>query len=115
MEDKKTDIVNEENKEKEFAGDGKRPTDENIVFIGSKPLINYIKSIMIQFNKKDIREVIIKSRGRFISKAVDAAEISKRMLEKQAIKIKGISIASESFEKEGKKINVSTMDIVLSV
>ena len=99
MEDKKTDIVNEENKEKEFAGDGTRPTDENIVFIGSKPLINYIKSIMIQFNKK----------------AVDAAEISKRMLEKQAIKIKGISIASESFEKEGKKINVSTMDIVLSV
>ena len=68
---------------------------------------------MIQFNKKDIREVIIKSRGRFISKAVDAAEISKRMLEKQAIKIKGISIASESFEKEGKKITDGEVQAIL--
>lgn len=115
MEDKKTDIINEENKEKKFAEDGKRLIDENIVFIGSKPLINYIKSIMMQFNKKNTQEVIIKSRGKFISKAVDAAEISKRMLEKQAVKIKGISIASESFEKEGKRTNVSTMDIVLSI
>ena len=88
--------------------------NENIVFVGSKPLINYIKSITMQFNKRNAPEVIIKSRGKFISKAVDAAEVAKRMLEKKAVKVKGISISSESFEKDGKTTNISTMDIVLS-
>lgn len=115
MEIKNKDAANEGSKEKGFSIDEKRLIEQNIVFIGTKPLINYVKSIMMQFNKNNVREVIIKSRGKFISKAVDAAEISKRMLEKQAVKIKGISIASESFEKEGKKTNVSTMDIILSI
>jgi len=56
---------------------------------------------------------VIKSRGKFISKAVDVAEVSKRSLEGQQIKVKSISISSESFETEGRRTNISTMDIVL--
>ncbi len=89
-------------------------SEENIVFIGSKPLVNYIKSIMMQFNKRNASEVIIKSRGKFISKAVDAAEVSKRVLEKKGVKIKSISTSSDSFEKEGKRTNISIMEIILS-
>lgn len=89
--------------------------DDNVIFIGSKPLVNYIKSILMQFNKKDVLEVIIRSRGKFISKAVDAVEVVKRIVEDRQIKVKSINISSESFEKEGRKTNVSTMDIVLGI
>ena len=87
--------------------------NNNIIFIGSKPLVNYIKGVITQFIKKDSSEVIIKSRGRFISKAVDVAEVSKRTLADKNIKVKSINISSESFETEGKRTNISTMDIVL--
>ena len=87
---------------------------DNVLFVGSKPLINYIRGVMIQFTRKDASEVIIKSRGKFISKAVDIAEVAKRSLTDKGVFVKGINIASESFETEGKKTNVSTMEIVLA-
>ena len=92
----------------------KKKENDNIIFIGSKPLVNYIRGVITQFTKWNAPEVTIKSRGKFISKAVDVAEISKRSLEGKSIKIKDIKVASESFEVEGKKTNISTMDIVLS-
>lgn len=88
-------------------------TSDNTVFIGSKPLVNYIRGVITQFTKWNAPEVVIKSRGKFISKAVDVAEISKRSLEDMRIHIKSINVASESFEAEGKKTNISTMNIVL--
>ncbi|MBS3077268.1 RNA-binding protein [Candidatus Pacearchaeota archaeon] len=87
-------------------------SNDNSVFIGSKPLVNYIRGVITQFMRKDAAEVVIRSRGKFISKAVDVAEIAKRSLE-NAVKVKEIKIGSESFESEGKKTNISTMDIVL--
>jgi len=86
---------------------------DNVVFVGSKPLVNYIRGVMTQFTKWNAPEVTIKSRGKFISKAVDVAEVSKRSLEELNAYVKDIKISSESFESEGKKTNISTMDIVL--
>ena len=88
--------------------------NDNIIFVGGKPLVNYIRAVMTQFTKWNASEVIIKSRGKFISKAVDVAEVAKRSIENKNVQVKGISIASESFETEGKKTNISTMDIVLA-
>jgi DNA-binding protein len=88
--------------------------NDNVIFIGEKPLINYVRGISVQLSVKKSPEVIVRSRGRFISKAVDVVEVAKRrFLEKEGIKVKEIKIASEEFERDGKKINVSTMDIVL--
>jgi len=88
--------------------------DDNVIFIGEKPIINYIRSISVQLSKNPGQEVIIRSRGRFISKAVDIVEIARRrFLEREGVKVREIKISSEEFEKEGKKINVSTMDIIL--
>ena len=93
----------------------KKSGSDNSVFVGSKPLINYIKSVGIQFTKNKSQEVIIKSRGKFISKAVDIAEITRRKyLADQNIKIKDIKVNTEKFEKDGKTTNISTMDITLS-
>ena len=90
-------------------------TSENIVFIGSKSFMNYVTGVVMQFNTKNALEVVIKARGKFISKAVDIAEVSqKRFLKDKNITVKDIKIDSEEFtNKEGKQINVSTIDITL--
>ena len=102
----------ETNKKETYKTEGE---NSNNIFVGGKPLVNYIRGVIIQFNKKEAQEVIIKSRGKFISKAVDVAEVAKRSLENKNIKVKDIKISSESFETEGKRTNISTMDIILGI
>lgn len=89
-------------------------TDDNCIFIGGKPFMNYVTAVVMQFTTKNAPEVIIKARGKFISRAVDVAEVAvKRFLVGQ-ISTKDIKINSEEFEnKEGKQIRVSTVEIVL--
>jgi len=91
-------------------------TDDNIIFIGGKPFMNYVTGVVMQFTTKGAREVIIKARGKFISRAVDVAEVCrKRFLKDHNIDLKEIKIDSEEFEnREGRKVNVSTIDITLA-
>ena len=88
-------------------------SDTNIVFIGGKPLVNYVRGVLHQFKTANAAEVIIKSRGKFISKAVDVAEIARRTLAEDGVSLKEVKISSESFETEGRVTNISTMDIIL--
>lgn len=90
-------------------------TSDNSIFIGSKPLMNYVTAVVMQFTTQKANEVKLISRGKFISKCVDVAEISrKKFLKELDIKIKEIKLDSQEFEnKEKKKITVSTMDIIL--
>ncbi len=70
----------------------------------------------MQFTTQGADEVVVKARGRFISRAVDIVEVAtKRFLEGQVlVKDNGIKIDSEEFEnKEGKKVRVSTIEISL--
>ncbi len=93
----------------------RKKEDENTVFIGEKPFMNYVTGVVMQFTTKGAKEVLIRARGKFISRAVDVAEVTtKRFLKDQNIAVKDIKIGSEEFEnKEGKKVNVSTIDIAL--
>ena len=88
---------------------------KNSVFVGGKPFMSYVTAVVVQFNTNKEQEVIIKSRGKFIGKAVDVAEVSKRkFLADQNIEVKDVRIGSEEFEnKEGRNVFVSTMEIVL--
>ena len=88
--------------------------DDNTIFIGSKSFMNYVTGVVMQFTTKNATEVLVKARGKFISRAVDVAEVaSKRFLENQ-IETKEIKINSEEFtNKEGKQVRVSTIEIVL--
>ena len=106
----------QENTTQENAERENKRTDDNVMFIGGKPFMNYVTGVVMQFTANKAPEVTIKSRGKFISKAVDVAEVvAKRFLKDQNIVIKDIKIDSEEFEnKEGRKVNVSTMDIVLA-
>lgn len=88
--------------------------DDNSIFIGAKPFMNYVTGVVMQFTTKGADSVIVKARGKFISRAVDVAEVaSKRFLE-NAVNVKGIKIDSEEFEnKEGRQVRVSTVEITL--
>ncbi len=89
--------------------------NENVIFIGNKPFMNYVTGVVMQFTTKKAEEVIIKSRGKFVSKAVDVSEISKnKFLKELELKTKDVKIDTEEFEnKEGKMVSVSTIEICL--
>ena len=69
----------------------------------------------MQFTTQNQSEVIIKARGRHISRAVDIAEVaSKRFLE-NTVAVKDIKIGSEDFtNKEGRPVKVSFIEITLN-
>ena len=88
--------------------------NDNCVFIGNKPFMNYVTGVVMQFTTKGADEVIVKARGKFISRAVDVAEVAtKRFLEGQ-VSVEDIRIDSEEFtNKEGREVRVSTIELVL--
>jgi len=88
--------------------------EENTIFIGGKPFMNYVTAVVMQFTTKDAKEVAVKARGKFISRAVDVVEVaSKRFLEGQ-VELKDIKIDSEEFKnKEGRDVRVSIIEITL--
>ncbi len=86
-------------------------TDENIVFIGRKPAMNYVLAVVTQFNSGS-KEVVVKARGRAISRAVDVAEIVRNRFVPDA-EVKEIKIATEPVEEEGRTANVSSIEIYL--
>lgn len=102
--------------EAETPKETKKKSDENVVFIGNKPFMNYVTGVVMQFTTKGNSEVIVKARGKFISRAVDVAEVTaKRFLKEHNIEVKDIKIDSEEFEnQEGRKVNVSTIEITLA-
>ena len=87
-------------------------TRENTVFVGNKPVMNYVLAVVTQFNN-GAEEVAIKARGKAISRAVDTAEISlNRFLE--GVKKKEILTSTEVIDTDSGKTNVSSIEIVLT-
>jgi DNA-binding protein len=86
--------------------------DDNPIFVGNKPPMSYVLAVVTQFNGGS-DEVVIKARGRAISRAVDTAEIVRNRFVQNA-KIKDIKIGTESItNEEGRNSNVSSIEISL--
>ena len=87
---------------------------DNSIFIGGKPFMNYVTGVVMQFTTKNAEDVIVKARGKFISRAVDVAEVASKRFLDGAVGIKDIKIDSEEFKSnEGKDVRVSTIEITL--
>ena len=87
--------------------------NENTIFVGNKPPMSYVLAVVTQFNGGS-DEVVIKARGRAISRAVDTAEITRNRFVTNA-KVKDIKIGTETItNEEGKSSNVSSIEILLS-
>jgi DNA-binding protein Alba len=84
---------------------------ENVVLIGQKPVMNYVTASLVQFNQGSA-EVILKARGKAITRAVDTAEILRNRFLRD-VKVKRIDIGSEALTIDNQTKNVSTVEIVL--
>ena len=84
----------------------------NEVFVGKKPFMNYVTAVVLQFNS-GAKKVVIKARGKYISRAVDVAEVVRNRFAKD-VKVEDVKIGSEEFEVEDKKARTSTIEITLS-
>lgn len=86
--------------------------EDNVVYVGNKPVMNYVLAVTTQLSNAN--EVVIKSRGRAISRAVDAAEIVRNRFMPGA-KYKKVHITTEPLTREdGTTANVSAMEITLT-
>ncbi len=85
---------------------------ENTVFVGNKPVMNYVLAVVTQFNN-GADEVTIKARGKAISRAVDTAEISLNRFLDGIVK-KEIITSTEIIDTDTGKTNVSSIEIVLA-
>ena len=85
--------------------------EDDVVFVGNKPVMNYVLAVVTQFNS-GAKDVQIMARGRAISRAVDVAEVSRsRFL--PDVTVKGISISTETLDTDRGETNVSAIEITL--
>jgi len=83
----------------------------NTVFIGRKPVLNYVLACLTLL-KSGESEVLIKARGRSISTAVDVVEVTKNRFVND-LKIVDISIGTERLTSPDRDqpTNVSSIEI----
>ena len=92
----------------------KKQIKENIIYVGDKPFMAYMKSVNTLFRGKNLKEIEIRARGKNIKKAVDISESSsKKFCHDLNIKVNKIEIGTDNFMSEGKEISVSTIAIYL--
>ncbi len=85
---------------------------ENVILVGKKPVMNYVLATLTQLNE-GAKEVTVKARGKAIGRAVDVVEIVKNRFV-PGLKVKGIKIDTEEIvSQDGKKVNVSTIEITI--
>jgi DNA-binding protein len=89
-------------------------TTDNSIYIGGKPFMNYVTSVVMQFTTKNAKEISIKARGKFISRAVDVCEVARNRFLDGMVDLADIKIGSEEFDNsEGKNVRVSTIELLL--
>lgn len=87
--------------------------EPNVVFIGQKPVMNYVTACLTVLNTGE-KEVILKARGNSITGAVDTVEVLRRGFVKDLV-VKDIKLGTEEMIREGnRKSNVSTIEITVT-
>ena len=90
-----------------------KKAEENVVFIGKKPIMNYVIACLTFFNAGGM-QVCVKARGRAISRAVDTIELLRRSFVKD-LGLVDIKLGTEEMtSEEGRRSNVSTIEIIVA-
>ncbi|MCW3974680.1 MAG: DNA-binding protein Alba [Candidatus Bathyarchaeota archaeon] len=86
-------------------------TGDNIVRIGKKPSMNYISACVTLFNTGN-DQIVVRARGKAITKAVDIVEMLRRSFIKK-LKVKSINVDSDELMIYGKNVTISIIEIFL--
>ena len=85
----------------------------NVILIGKKPLMTYVTATLVQLANEPT--VLVKARGRSITRAVDVAQIIVKRMDNIGYKIGPVKIGSQLIRSEdGKERNVSTIEVQIS-
>jgi DNA-binding protein len=85
----------------------------NAVFIGKKPLMTYVTATLVQLANEPT--VVIKARGKSITRAVDVAQIIVKRMDTLGYKIGPVKVGTETVSSEdGRTRNVSTIEVSIS-
>jgi archaea-specific DNA-binding protein len=91
----------------------RQSTPSNAIFIGKKPLMTYVTATLVQLANEPT--VVIKARGKSITRAVDVAQIIVKRMDTLGYKIGPIQLGSETVQSDdGKVRNVSTIEVPIS-
>ena len=80
------------------------------ILIGQKPVLSYATAVLMHFTGGS-KVLTIKARGRAISRAVDVIEVVRRRFLGGKIKVKDITIGTQTVGEGGDSRNVSTIEI----
>lgn len=87
---------------------------DNIVYIADKPFMAYVTAVVVQFTTKGAQDLQILARGKYISRAIDVAEVSAKRFLRGDIKITKIESDSATFKnKQNTDVRVSEIKITL--
>ena len=85
----------------------------NEILIGKKPLMTYVTATLVQLANEPT--VLIKARGKSITRAVDVAQIIVKRMDNMGYKIGHVKICSQMIQSEDcKERNVSTIEVQIS-
>jgi len=86
----------------------------SIVYIGKKPIMNYVVATMTVLNSREnTGKVVLKARGQAITQLVNVVEILRNKFLRD-IKIDDITIGTEELEGNDDQLRrVSVMEIIL--
>jgi len=84
--------------------------NESVVFIGRKPVMNYVLACLTYLNSGS-NKIVVKARGRAIPTAVDTIEVLRRSFA-QGLQLNSINLSTEEVDRsEGQKSKVSAIEI----
>jgi DNA-binding protein len=87
--------------------------DGSVVFVGSKPVMNYVLACMTYLNSGS-NKIVVKARGRAIPRAVDTIEVLRRSFAK-GVQLESINLSTEEVTREqGQRLRVSAIEISVS-
>jgi len=91
----------------------KTDDEDNVIFIGNKAPMNYVVAVLTEFKKSD--DVVVKARGRAISKAVETVEIVRKKFLSD-VSVTDIKIGSENIidDKTNKPMDIPTIELYMS-
>jgi len=88
-------------------------TDQPTLFIGTKPLMAYVTSALIQLANNN--RLFVRARGNSIGRAVDIAQIIVRKMERAGFSITDIKVGSEELiSNDNKKRQVSFISLEIT-
>jgi DNA-binding protein len=82
------------------------------VLVGKKPAMSYVLAVLTGFQGGS-KEVVVKARGKAISRAVDVVQIAKNRFLSN-LQVKDIRLGTEQItDEQNRTLNVSTIEIVI--